>query len=598
MRHFLFLFALCAGTVSPAAEKNLPEGRSVLSDKPLAAFRLGGAKGKAESSFVDVKGQPFRRALRVVVKSRTDQDYQLQLSQASAAPVRKGDAMLARVTLRCTQSSAETGEGSVRVVFERRGAPWTKSLSRRVAPGRKWKTFALRFRAAENLAAGAAQFSITLGTLAQTIEIGAVSMVNYEHQIRYQDLPPLPLTYAGREPDAPWRRAARARIDKHRKADITIRVTGPTGLPVRQADVRVRLVRHKYAFGSAISVPFLKRQGKKRDIERYWKEVRRLFNRVTLENGLKWKLWEIWPRADTLEVVRWMRANDIEVRGHVLVWPSWKHTPRGLDRLANDPAALRARVLRHIGDVAGATRGRLVEWDVINEPYTNNDIMKVLGDEEMVRWFQAARAKTKFTKLFINDYGILSAGGLDASHQAHYEKTIRFLIDRGAPLDGIGMQGHFGDTLTPPARVLEILNRFAKFGKTIEVTEFDINNDDEQAQADYTRDFMTAVFSHPATNGIIMWGFWDGRHGKRSAPIFREDWSLKPSGRVWIDLVHKTWSTDVRCKTDERGTAKVRGFQGKYELTVRKRNLEVTFPLTVGPAGRTRHVILTGANVP
>ena len=63
----------------------------------------------------------------------------------------------------------------------------------------------------------------------------------------------------------------------------------------------------------------------------------------------------------------------------------------------------------------------------------------------MVDWFAAARRNLPGTPLFINDYSILSGGGQDVAHQDHYEATIAYLLEAGAPLDGIGMQGHFGD---------------------------------------------------------------------------------------------------------------------------------------------------------
>lgn len=41
------------------------------------------------------------------------------------------------------------------------------------------------------------------------------------------------------------------------------------------------------------------------------------------------------------------------------------------------------------------------------------------------------------------------------------------------------------------------LDRYAAFEEDLEIAEFDINTMDKALQADYTRDFMTAVFSVP-----------------------------------------------------------------------------------------------------
>jgi hypothetical protein len=164
---------------------------------------------------------------------------------------------------------------------------------------------------------------------------------------------------------------------------------------------------------------------------------------------------------------------------------------------------------------------------------------------------------------------------------------MRFLLDKGAPLGGIGMQGHFNWQLTPPVRLLEVLDRFAALGLPIEVTEFDVDITDEQLQADYLRDFMTAVFSHPKVKGILMWGFWEGYHWRPNAALFRKDWSVKPNGQAWMDLVLKTWWTETEGKAGAGGEYKVRGFQGDYEVTAkaggRTKNVRVSLP----PSGAT-----------
>jgi hypothetical protein len=81
-------------------------------------------------------------------------------------------------------------------------------------------------------------------------------------------------------------------------------------------------------------------------------------------------------------------------------------------------------------------------------------------------------------------------------------------------------------------------------------------------------DFLTLVFSHPSTDAFLMWGFWDGAHWHADAPIFRQDWSLKPSGEVFLDLVFNEWWTDDVATTAANGVATIRGFKGQYEITV------------------------------
>jgi hypothetical protein len=84
-------------------------------------------------------------------------------------------------------------------------------------------------------------------------------------------------------------------------------------------------------------------------------------------------------------------------------------------------------------------------------------------------------------------------------------------------------------------------------------------------------DFLVACFSHKAVTAFQMWGFWDGDHWKKHAPIFRKDWSIRPSGKRFIDLVFKQWWTDVSGFTNSQGQYSVPGkaFKGDYAIAVR-----------------------------
>ena len=48
---------------------------------------------------------------------------------------------------------------------------------------------------------------------------------------------------------------------------------------------------------------------------------------------------------------------------------------------------------------------------MINEPYSNHDIMDLSGERVMVDWFLAARRNLPQAPLYLNDYSILSNGG-------------------------------------------------------------------------------------------------------------------------------------------------------------------------------------------
>src|SRR5574340_790688 len=387
-----------------------------------------------------------------------------------------------------------------------------------------------------------------------------------------------------------WEVSAAARIEQIRKADLRVSVRDAAGKSVPHARVHVKMKRHAFGFGTAVAAEVLLAQTA--DAQRYRETLLELFNKVVLENDLKWPQWER-NRQRALDALAWLRGRGItDIRGHNLVWPGWKWLPRDLPGLASNPADLRGRVNTHIGEEATAVRGLVTEWDVVNEPYSNRDLQKLLGDDVLAEWFRRAREADPGAALYINDYSILSAGGADAKHQDHYYNTIELLDRLGAPVQGIGMQGHFNAKLTPPARVVEILDRFAKLGKRIQVTEFDIDIDDQQLQAEYTRDFLTAVFSHPAVDGFLMWGFWEGRHWRPRGAMYRRDWSPKPNAEVFRDLVFHQWWTDVTGEAGKDGVYGTRGFLGSYEIEVSDGRRSAKVEITVPHEGRQVSVIL------
>lgn len=75
-------------------------------------------------------------------------------------------------------------------------------------------------------------------------------------------------------------------------------------------------------------------------------------------------------------------------------------------------------------------------------------------------------------------------------------------------------------------------------------------------------------FSNPNFVSIVHWGFWEKAHWKPAAALWQADWSLKPSGKVFVDLVTNQWWTDETVTTTPAGTYHVRGFLGYYEVSV------------------------------
>lgn len=574
MRAFFLLLFIPLGGLAQSLEHPVP----LLNGDPLLLFKYSGSAAAASAEIIPVDGPGFQAALRLTTRSLPANPWDNRIRVLGGAPVRKNDVIVASFQVRCI---APEDTGCVtRLNVERRDSPYTKSANTLVLSGTSWKQFKLLFSMAEDYAAGGYYLDFWMGEQLQVADLADISFLNYGPGVTAADLG-IETGYDGSAPGSPWRAAALQRIDEIRKGNLAVLVLDAAGNPVPDATVHVRMKKHAFGFGSAVAADLL--LGTQPDSEKYSQFIVDNFNLVVFENDLKWPGWES-NRQRALNGIRWMREHGItKIRGHNLVWPGWQYLPSSVKALEGDPEALRRRILDHIQDEVSATSGTLMDWDVINEAYTNTDLQKILGDAEMAAWFRQARLFDPAVNLFLNDYSILSSNGVDFAHQNGYARIIENLDALDAGVQGIGMQGHFGSP-TPPETMLRILDRFARYGKQIEITEFDFNTPDEALQAQFTRDLLITAFSHPAVTNFLMWGFWEGRHWLPVGAMVRRDWTTKPNFDVWRQLVYGDWWTDETALTSTEGAIGLRGFLGDYvvEVTAGSQSKVLPFTLAAG----------------
>ncbi len=543
-------------------------GADVLGPEPLLALRFNGGAEQGAARMEVLEEGPFRRVLRVESKAEGRDPFEYQLTALTLAAVGKGDVLHVSFAFRTVSAANERGEARTEFVLEKHGPPHTKSVELPVGGGGEWKRYEQPFAAAADYGAGEALVCFRAAYGPQVFEIADLRILNFGKGAKLGDLPRSRVEYAGMEADAAWRAAAAARIEKHRKGLLRVRVADAAGKPLAGARVELAQKRHAFGFGSAVGAKALVGDGP--DAEKYRDWVAKACSIAVFENDLKWPGWEkgAEERGQVFQALDWLEAKGIRVRGHTLVWPGWRWLPARLREKEGDAAFLRSAAEAHIRDIVGATKGRLVAWDVVNEPFANHDLTDILGKDEIARWFKLAREIDPKPALFLNDYASLVAGGRMTAHKRHFEETAAWLKASGAPVGGIGLQCHFGGEPTPPERLLEELDRLAKLGLDIHVTEFDMATEDESFQGQYTRDFLTAVFSHPSVSAILIWGFWEGKHWIPKAAMFRKDWSVKPNGEAWMRLTLEQWWTRTAGETDASGVMEARGFLGDYDVRV------------------------------
>lgn len=555
---WLVFWVLCRPPGGHAQEKASPV-ISLGEHNAYGAVAVSPAPGEGKSLVITAEGDetPWGTAIRWPVMEPVAGDEVLWLRVVGRAPDVPGE---------------ETGEMAVPVMVERQQPPYTRHLHGRMRFGPQSGEQILVGVAAGDLPADSVHVNFHLGGLRGTLVLEEVELVRHPPGTDPDDLPRSPVTWEGMAPDAAWRARAGADIRAHRAGTLRVRVLDAAGDPVEGLAVTATQQNHAFAFGTAVNnQPML--DPNFADGETYRRKLVKYFEWATVENSLKWQAldWGTWGGAGNMAAhggatVNKIRELGLVPRGHVLLWPSYNNSPAFL-RDADD-AELAVEIEKRVRGMAAKHAGDIPEWDALNEIWSNHDFQNRLGNPLLKDVFTWAREEAPDTRLFINDYNILSNGNLNSPQKDFYFKSIQKLLEAGAPLGGIGMQGHFGAIMPGVTEMRDTLDRFASFGLPIRITEYDHDIPDENVQADFFRDVLTLAFSHPAVDGFFVWGFWDGRHWKNNAPFFRQDWSEKPALAVWRELVFGAWWTgEQRGTTDAGGrVAFPNAFHGDYRI--------------------------------
>lgn len=128
--------------------------------------------------------------------------------------------------------------------------------------------------------------------------------------------------------------------------------------------------------------------------------------------------------------------------------------------------------------------------------------------------------------------------------------------------------------LIPPEKLIRDLEQLEKeTDLPLAARHFSLSVDPENSeqlelQADYTRDYLTALFSIPKMREISIDGFWAPASGVDGWALFEEDWNMRPVGHVYSDLLKRVWCTNEEALTDAAGKVKIRGFLGTYRVSV------------------------------
>ncbi|MDD5993028.1 MAG: endo-1,4-beta-xylanase [Prevotellaceae bacterium] len=226
--------------------------------------------------------------------------------------------------------------------------------------------------------------------------------------------------------------------------------------------------------------------------------VKKNFNSVTAENAMKpgeiHPKEDVWNWAGADSIANWCRQNGIKMRGHCLCWHSqfanWMFTDKKGKPVTKEVFYQRMR--DHIHQVVNRYKDIVYAWDVLNEaiadgdlrkmpwmketpsPYRKTKMMDLCGDEFIVKVFQYAREADPNAKLFYNDYN-----AADPAKRDRIYNMVKKMKAEGAPIDGIGMQGHY-NIYGPSMEDFEAaIKKYSEIVSEVQITELDLRTNEE-----------------------------------------------------------------------------------------------------------------------
>ncbi|MBO0938406.1 endo-1,4-beta-xylanase [Fibrella sp. HMF5335] len=269
------------------------------------------------------------------------------------------------------------------------------------------------------------------------------------------------------------------------------------------------------------------------------------FSSMTPENAMK--MGPIHPEEnrynwkDADAIVQFAQQHGLKVRGHTLCWhnqiPPWLFVDSTGKQVSRD--VLLARLKQHISAVVGRYKGKIYAWDVVNEAvpdggdalYRPTKFYEIIGEDYLEKAFQYAHEADPAALLFYNDYNTENTVKRERIYQ-----LVKKLKDKGVPIHGVGLQGHWSIHEPTAQQLDESITRFAGLGLTVQITELDVSihakqHERQEAAATAKSEFTNELNDRQAAHYAMLFKVFRKHRDKLSGVTF---WNLSDKSS-WLD---------------------------------------------------------------
>ncbi|KAK9136172.1 hypothetical protein Syun_015502 [Stephania yunnanensis] len=346
--------------------------------------------------------------------------------------------------------------------------------------------------------------------------------------------------------------------DKIRRRDVILKFSGNAS-SLAGAFLKVVQTQNGFPIGSCISRTNI-------DNEDFVDFFVKNFNYAVFGNELKWYWTE--PQQGNLnykdadDLLDLCKSHNIDARGHCIFWEveatvqSWIRSLNKTDLMTAVQNRLTSLLTRY--------KGKFKHYDVNNEMLHGSFYQDRLGKDIRSYMFKTANQLDPSATLFVNDYHV--EDGCDTrSSPERYIEHILDLQSQGAPVGGIGIQGHIDSPVGTV--VASAMDKLGILGLPIWFTELDVSSINEYVRADDLEVMLREAFAHPAVDGIMLWGFWELFMSRDNAHLVDAEGGINEAGKRFLQL-KKEWLSHARGPIDSQGEFKFRGFDGAYVVEI------------------------------
>lgn len=260
--------------------------------------------------------------------------------------------------------------------------------------------------------------------------------------------------------------------------------------------------------------------------------LRRTFSRqcaaVVPEWEMKWGTIEgtrgmrNYGAAD--RIVAFAYSHGLKVRGHAALW--YRNLPKWVEPALKTEGE--AVIVAHVRDLLEHYKGNIRSWDIVNEAIEpkdglqdglrNSAFLRVLGPDYIARTFSIAAEADPDIQAFYNEYGLYHNDDVDAQRRKAVLALLEKLKTQGAPIYGLGIQGHLRvDRPFDPSVFATFLREVANLGLKILITELDVDDrrltqtqsERDRLVADMATSFINVALAERAVEGLLTWGLSD-----------------------------------------------------------------------------------------